>query len=69
MTRKDLEMLEIGLLLFKGEQPLEGHCERLLEAVLAVVAHEKRNLPPKPKKAFDPTAFKRPQGMEFAANS
>ena len=69
MTRKDLEILEIGLLLFKREKPLEGQCEPLLDALLAVVAHEKNQLPPKPTKAFDPNAFRRSQGLDFAANS
>ena len=41
MTPNDLQILEIGLELFRLEEPLDGKCEGLISVLQQVIRYEK----------------------------
>ena len=52
MTPNNLQILEIGLELFRLEEPLDGRCDGLISELLRVVRYEKAQI-----EDFDPANF------------
>ncbi len=48
MTLDDLQKLEIGLELYKREQPLEGKCDQIIDLLLRVVRHDMSRIQAEP---------------------
>ena len=48
MTLEDMQKLEIGLELYKREQPLEGKCDQIIGLLLRVIRHDMSNIKAEP---------------------